>query len=374
MGITELCPSEDDLFDAPEIVPANAKKGPEFCRCGEGEPHPPVVRNGSYWIPDITFTGPATGRDVRCMRASNGAKYLADLYAISQYDSRMTAAGAAQQNDEAEEIRAEIRTLDPKGTNAEKKRLNQLADALQRLAGSKVEADRGTFMHSLLEQVIAGTAVADLKCTDSERADTEALLKMLANYGIVLQPQYAERVVVWQQMRIGGRVDGLAEYRGALEVVDLKTGADPFLYGEKEIIAQQLGYASMDAFFSCGFRTFEPRPDRLRYDRSLILVSPYGQAKPYVKSLDLAAARPHWIKAFEAKKFWLKMPGLSQTVNPRDRLRDLPLEQRIAAAITQKELLGLKREAGSAWTADLQTQAVAQLAVIVAARSRPITG
>ncbi|MCD7438970.1 hypothetical protein K4B79_12120 [Streptomyces lincolnensis] len=205
-------------------------------------PEPTVPRDG--W--DRPLVVPKEGgKPVPLTRTTTFIDCIEDKSALSDWKSRNTLIGAARRPG----LLDVVRQLDPEDP-ADKRRLNQLADQAQDIAGANVKREKGTHLHTLSEYVDrgeplpAGTSVRD-------QLDMAAYLTETSAFTV----RAVERFVVVPELRTGGTFDRTLEYSGpdpdgnhieGLFIGDLKTGATK--YGRLKMAMQLAVYSRGEVY------------------------------------------------------------------------------------------------------------------------------
>ncbi|MEW1694470.1 hypothetical protein [Streptomyces sp. NPDC091278] len=185
------------------------------------------------------------GKPVALARTTTFIDCIEDKSALSGWKSRMTLMGAAKRPD----LLSVVRQLDPEKPQ-DKRRLTQLTEQAQSIAGANVKREKGTHLHTLSEYVDRGQQLP---------AGTSALdqLDMSAYMGatVPFSVKAVERFVVVPELGTGGTFDRLLEYAGPgpdgehIEghyIGDLKTGS--VQYGALKM-ATQLAVYSRGEFY-----------------------------------------------------------------------------------------------------------------------------
>ncbi|MFI1655604.1 hypothetical protein ACH4ZU_11955 [Streptomyces sp. NPDC020472] len=205
-------------------------------------PPPTIPRDG--W--DRPLVVPKQGgRPGALTRATTFIDCIEDKSALSDWKSRNTLIGAAKRPD----LLDVVRQLDPQDPGG-KRRLNQLAEQAQEIAGANVKREKGTHLHTLSEYVDrgeplpAGTSVQD-------QLDMAAYLTETSAFTV----RAVERFVAVSELRTGGTFDRLLEYSGpgpdgehieGLFIGDLKTGTVEY---SRLKMAMQLAVYSRGEFY-----------------------------------------------------------------------------------------------------------------------------
>lgn len=156
---------------------------------------------------------------IRCKGVTSVAGIPDDKWALDQWAKRMIVEGFGYERSLAEEAERAI---------GERDSLQKLAEKALTAAKAHDKAERGTQLHRVLERYDLGDiAETESMVTDVEqRAARAGWEKALKAGKITLDPDYIERILVWPQHRIAGRMDRFVQVGRAKShtVLDLKTG------------------------------------------------------------------------------------------------------------------------------------------------------
>lgn len=268
------------------------------------------------------------GRQVKSVTAIAGIPD--DKTLLNKWAERMVGIGIAENPDLAKKIIA----LKDKPWEA-----NGIAWAAKQRAGGDKAADRGTQMHQTIEFHVKGILSYP---TPYERELCATWDRALKNAGLEVLPEYTERIVVFPDEKIAGRLDHIVKVKrsGKVAVADLKSGKRAVEF--PHAISVQLGtYAN--APLMAGeldedgiTETFGPMPAKLDKKWAYIVHMPDERTVSIVK-VDIAKgwdiAKKHCFPILDWRKYDdLVVPVVSQTlqIDPEtDEPIDAP-EDRVA--------------------------------------------
>ena len=103
----------------------------------------------------------------------------------------------------------------------DKNELNDIAESALRAAKAGEAAARGTAIHRILERHDLGEEIID---SPENRAFRAAYEKALEAAGLIVVPEYVERIVVHPKLRVAGRLDRIFKRRrdGKFVIGDVK--------------------------------------------------------------------------------------------------------------------------------------------------------
>lgn len=152
-----------------------------------------------------------------------------DTYNLQRWGERMVGIGIAENPD----LQKAIIAVKDKPWEA-----NGIAWVAKQRAGADKAADRGTEMHRIIEMHVKGvlqnySAFERELCATWDRA--------LKDAGLIVLPEYTERIVVFPDEKLAGRIDHLVKVKktGKIAVLDQKSGKRAVEYPHK--ISVQLG-------------------------------------------------------------------------------------------------------------------------------------
>lgn len=164
----------------------------------------------------------------RCKGVTNVAGIPDDTYNLQNWQKRMVALGMALPDSKPLHERA-LAHFDDKSA------LGDVAEDAMRAAKAHDAAARGTAIHRTLERHDLGGELID---TPESRALRAAYDKALDAAGLIVLPEYIERVVVHDKHFIAGRFDRLFRRKrdGKLVVGDIKSGENAIKYPHKTAV------------------------------------------------------------------------------------------------------------------------------------------
>jgi hypothetical protein len=205
-------------------------------------PAPTIPRDG--WDRPLVIPKQG-GKPVALTRTTTFIDCIEDKSALSDWKSRNTLIGAAKRPD----LLDVVRQLDPEDP-ADKRRLNELAEQAQDIAGANVKREKGTHLHTLSEYVDRGEPLPAGTSARDQRDMTAYLMET-----IDFEVRAVEKFVAVPELRTGGTFDRTLEYAGpdpdgnhieGLFIGDLKTGS--VKYSELKM-AMQLAVYSRGEFY-----------------------------------------------------------------------------------------------------------------------------
>jgi hypothetical protein len=151
----------------------------------------------------------------RCKGVTGVAGIPDDTYGLDQWKQRNIVLGMALEPALVERASAHY---------DDREQLQQIASSALRAARTHEAADKGTALHAVLERHDLGGDIID---TPLSRAARAAWDKALKEAKITVDPDLVERILVYPQQRIAGRMDRFVQVGRATSrtVLDLKTGA-----------------------------------------------------------------------------------------------------------------------------------------------------
>jgi hypothetical protein len=196
----------------------------------------------------------------RCKGVSTIAKATDDSTALDLWSKRMVLVGAASSPQLVEAAAAHF---------DEREKLDELAEEALRLAKSHHAAMTGTAVHRVLERADLGESIL---MTPDANAVILSWNRLLDAAGFEVVPEYVERIVVYPDRRIAGRLDRILRRKtdGRLFLGDVKTGQNAVKYPHSTAI-QLAGYGNAPLMVGAApskvdgdaveYDTFEPMPD-----------------------------------------------------------------------------------------------------------------
>lgn len=157
---------------------------------------------------------PLNGEEIGWQRATTFANKISDTYNLTLWKQRCVAVGVANNQGLASQVAV---CRDPNGKD--KKKLNELIEKAMEKAGAGDAADLGSSLHTFTEEWDTGAETSFPQPYDADIAAYDAALK---SAGIKVLPEYVERVVSVESLRVAGTLDRLFEFNGELFVADVK--------------------------------------------------------------------------------------------------------------------------------------------------------
>jgi len=230
---------------------------------------------------------PGGGKPVGYTRATTITKTLDDTNSLIPWAGVTGTVGALSRPGLTAAWQALIAEHGPNpwyGGDDAKRRAKALFEECKEAGGASDRATLGTALHALVERINKGQPVTGVSADIA--ADLAAYTATLAAAGIVVHPDYCERIVVLDEWKVAGTADALAVtvpgYAKPL-TADLKTGAE--VKWSLLAIAMQLAiYNHADAMYQQGADPSGkddqrlPMPDVDR-DHALIIHLPAGEAR-----------------------------------------------------------------------------------------------
>jgi len=289
-------------------------------------------------------TPPDGGKPVPYTRCTKFVDALEDKYNLSKWQQRMVALGLVGRSDLQLAVAAH---RDDKG------KLNKIVDEAMEEARAGAAATIGTALHSLTEAFDRGEQMPSYP--DTYRADLNAYAT--ATKPLKMLPEYIERFMVHDPLRIGGTPDRIVELAGRRYIADLKTGSVDYAIGK---IAQQLAVYAHSVTYDHVTGTREP-VEGVDQDTAIVIHLPAGTGTCELISVDIAAG---WeavqlsakVRAWRSRKN-LHAPLDAVAVARRARALEL-----IDAADHPDDLNDVYRDHVDVWTDDLTVAGAARKA------------
>lgn len=236
----------------------------------------------------------------------NGATTLAaeldNPYALQQWQMRQVAWGIG--------LRPDLMALagsvtDPKSADDKATLRKVVADALA-AASTEQGANHGTALHNIYYKIDTGTPMSEVP--SYFHADIVARQQELALHGIIILPEYRERVIRCAIYGCAGRLDGIGKLAdGSLVLIDDKSEEDPERYSHAKTV--QMGiYANAGKLMNYDTNRLESMPD-VRKDLGLVIHTRPGSGKCTVYRVDIARGWAAARIAVELRE-WRKAKGL----------------------------------------------------------------
>lgn len=202
---------------------------------------------GRYLLPD------ADGAETGWTRATTFAATLAEQYGLSIWHQRQVVWGLARRTDLIE-LAATIAGPE------DKKALGAIVDEAHIAAGTEAKANRGTALHKATE--IGDRAIGRVDAVPPQfQRDYAAYRDALQRDGIVLMPEWIERVIIEPSYHVAGTPDRYVRcgWDGKIRVLDIKTGN--LDYAQLEWSVQLALYAHAKAARNYATNSYEPVPE-----------------------------------------------------------------------------------------------------------------
>lgn len=237
-------------------------------------PEPKRDRYGRYILPD-----PETGKDRAWTRATTLAKAISDETALTRWKLRTALRGAVRRP----ALLDQVATTEPD----DKATLDAITEKALEAGGAGDGAKHGTQVHAWTEHVDLGGSLTDVP--GEFRLDVRAYVATLNDAGVMVLPEYVERMVVNTKVDVVGTLDRLVHLPdGRLVVADVKTAKNVH-YGWLDIAAQLAIYATADYLWNWEAEAWEPMPADLDMNWGLIMHVPAGAGECSLWTVDLAA-------------------------------------------------------------------------------------
>ena len=290
------------------------------------------------------------GSTIPYTRASSLGKVLEDQAALTSWKQRMTLVGASLADHIMVSVAAHRENLD-----ANKTKLNQLAQQALDAAQAHGRAEIGTALHRLTQTLDEGRDPGPYPAQFV--GDVGAYLKRTAGW------VYAgmEKFVVCDDLQVAGSFDRLRVMPdGSRRIVDLKTGSSVD-YSGLSIAVQLAIYAHGHLYDpTTGERTPLTGVDQARAD---VVHLPVGGARCDVRPVDIAKG---WEAAHLAIKAKAMRADARHWIAPAEQPDHAGLADLIGAAATPGHLTALWKAFGSDFTPDLLKLAAARHALLAA--------
>lgn len=287
---------------------------------------------------------PDGGKPVAYTRATTFVSACDDTYNLNQWAKRMVAIGLVDRPDLQLAIAAH---RDDKG------KLNHIVDEAMEAAKAHAAATTGTALHSLTEALDRGQDMPTYP--DAYKADLEAYAA--ATKPLKMLPEYIERFLVYDPLRIGGTPDRIVELGGRRYIADLKTGSVDYAIGK---IAQQLAVYSRSVTYDHETHT-RGHIDGVDQNTAIVIHLPAGTGTCELIEVDIAAG---WeaVQLSAQVRAWRSRKGLHAPLDAVAVARRHRIEQNIAKATSPEELDQLYLDAPAAWDDELIIAAAARKA------------
>jgi len=239
-------------------------------------------------------------------RVTTIAQSISDKFQLNAWQIRMTAIGLAHHPDLLAGV-ASLATVD-----VDNKALDKICAEARERAGANVGANLGNALHRFTDLVDSGRDVIIPAPWD---ADIAAYVKAMSDAGIVIHPEWIERVVLLEELNVAGTFDRIVELPGVgLVVADLKTGKD-VSYKHDEFAVQMALYAHGDALWRAATNDYEPMPD-VSHDVGIVMHAPVGTGTCTLYEIDIAEG---WktVELCMAARAWRSRKDLARPLSAR---------------------------------------------------------
>lgn len=260
---------------------------------------------------------------------------LEDTFKISQWSQRNVAYGLARRNDLLVAVQSHLPGPDGE-TPDDKAAVNALCDQAKEAAGGSAKATVGTALHRITERLDRGEKFV---VPDNLKADVDAY--RAATRG--LEWLHIERMMVHDEMAVAGTPDRVFTYSGKRYIGDLKTGSLDFGLAKIEM---QLACYSRSLLYDIA--SGERSDVGIEQDKAAVFHLPAGSGKCELLWVDIEAG---WQDVQVALAVWQQRGRKPRPQKFEVVSNTVTLEQAIAAARDQAELMTLWRENKATWTA-----------------------
>lgn len=264
-------------------------------------PEPKRDRYGRYVLPH-----PETGKSMSWTRATTFASSIADTFALTKWQCRMTALGLGMRRD----LLAQVQGITDPDSGDAKKHLGKLVDDAQEHAGSRTAANLGTALHTQTEHVDTGRwSLADVP--EQWRGHVAAYRAAMDSAGMACAPEYVERIVCVPELEVVGTLDRLVADHGTTLIGDLKTGRE-LSYAWGEIAIQLCCYAHASCMWDWQAETWVEMP-AVDQQRALVMHVPAVDPEPTctLYEVDIEAAWKTAVPLAAGVRRWRKRKGLT---------------------------------------------------------------
>lgn len=329
-------------------------------------PMPPTIRPDparDRWGRYVLHS-PVTGEKQSYTRVSTLKSAMQDTYGLNQWklrttlqgigyhqlatDEQVKANGGTRIIDRLTRLVAEEDDMTPTNYN---RALEALVDEAFDIGGGKWAADMGTALHAWCEFVDLGLGTVE-DVPAMFRSHVQAYLDAIKAAGILVRPEYIERIVVNEAFGVAGTFDRVYELAdGTLAVGDIKSGKSIDL-GWLEIAQQMAAYQTADAMLDDADEWVE-LPD-LRIDYAVIAHVPVTiePARCTLVPIPLAPGRSALIDS-QTVRNWRETERKQRTTFGTEFQLPTPaslLNQAINAAGSAEELAALYEQHSEIWT------------------------
>lgn len=255
------------------------------------------VRDGNrYTLPD------ADGKIVTWNGATTLAEELDNPYALTQWKMRQVAWGLGRRPD----LMALAGSVTNPNDDSDKATLREVVKGALSAAHTEEGSNHGTALHSIFQKIDTGTPMSQVP--EYFHPDIVARQQELARHGIILLPEYRERVIRCAIYGCSGRLDGIGRLAdGSLVLVDDKSEKDPEKYPHAKAV--QMGiYANAGEMMDYDANRIVPMPN-VRKDFGLVIHSRPGTGVCKIYRVDIARGWAAARIAVEVRE-WRKSSGL----------------------------------------------------------------
>lgn len=228
-----------------------------------------------YLLPD-----PITSHMKPWTRVTTLSATISDRYMLEQWEKRSVAVGLSRRPDLVELAAS----CDPDDSE-DKKTLNKIAKQAIEASGSSRGANMGTAFHKFVEKMDSGKPLG--KVRGETASALKAYIDILSRKGLVIRPEYSERIILNHKAGVAGRLDRLANYLNneELYVADVKTQKS-LDFGTLQIGAQLALYASAEYIWDEKREEWETIPP-INQETAFVVWVPIGQNVAEVRRVDL---------------------------------------------------------------------------------------
>lgn len=254
---------------------------------------------GRYILPKIS-----DGTEGHWSRASTVAKTLEDTHGLTKWRVRMALQGLAVRPD----LAALVATA-----NGDKRIVGEVAEKAHVVAAGDAAANNGTAMHAAI--VNALKLPHDQPYEGPFAREVAAVRRLLAECGVQIYPQWAERTVLSEAHEVAGTADHLATIGGTGPFIglDVKTGRD-LSYSWLAFAIQLAIYTSATHARNFTDGLWEQLPP-IRQDFALILHITPGSDVAQLYVIDLRVGR-QGLELAKAVREIRKVKGIAQPFVP----------------------------------------------------------
>ena len=284
------------------------------------------------------IVGPGNGPAQPYTRVTTIAKTLDDTYNLERWKLRKLALGLTRQ--------PRLVTNAKDLTDDHRRELDRLIDAGLEAGGANELRDYGTLVHTITEEVDrGGSYVRSAPYGD----DIAAYLQTTRDAGIVMMPDWIERVVVLDEFKVAGTLDRIVELPdGTRAIADVKTGKN---LSPLQIAIQLACYAHADGAYEHMMRT--PLPPNVRQDIGLVFHIPAATGTCTIHQIDLEAGWEAFKLAMHVRKTRNSRNLRAEWTPPATRLPQPDQVAVLRARIEQIRDLGFLPQLAVRWPAHI---------------------